>query len=97
MSLHVGGFRFWSRFQPQLKTRSISGTSLVPEMAGIRGDYRRIRLAFQRSLVGRGDELDEGSKRIVFILTPKGGWLLSPMQPATRYLALETRGEMSRS
>jgi hypothetical protein len=27
MSLHVGGFGFWSRFQPPLILRSISGTS----------------------------------------------------------------------
>jgi hypothetical protein len=27
MSLHVGGFGFWSRFQPPLDLRFISGTS----------------------------------------------------------------------
>lgn len=45
MSLHLGGFGFWSPFQPPLNLRSISGTSArnrgdAKGLAGIPGGFR---------------------------------------------------------
>jgi hypothetical protein len=50
MSLHVGGFGFWSPFQPPLNLRSISGTSArnrgdAKGLTGISGDFARLPVA----------------------------------------------------